>query len=269
MAGNAVTVDPFVMEHQVRPRHCDAQAMVHAARYHDFYEDAFLGWLEHIGTPYSTLRASGVDLVISESRYSYRRPARLDDRLRIAVTGEAVTAFTLTARFEVSRDQDVLATAEITYAAVHGDHRGTLPAILSRRTAPPPAPAAALLDALYEAQADLYTYGNATGVEQLLDPDIVWRVPGNNQIAGTYRGVDEVVAYMRRRRELADAAFLMHRREVLAGPSHFAALTDGTVERAGITHRWSTIGLYRARDDRIIECTLIPLDAAAFDAAWA
>jgi ketosteroid isomerase-like protein len=180
-----------------------------------------------------------------------------------------VTAFTLTARFEVSRDQDVLATAEITYAAVHGDHRGTLPAILSRRTAPPPAPAVALLDALYEAQADLYTYGNATGVEQLLDPDIVWRVPGNNQIAGTYRGVDEVVAYMRRRRELADAAFLMHRREVLAGPSHFAALTDGTVERAGITHRWSTIGLYRARDDRIIECTLIPLDAAAFDAAWA
>jgi YbgC/YbaW family acyl-CoA thioester hydrolase len=267
MAGNAVTVDPFVMEHQVHPRHCDAQAMVHAARYYDFYEDAFLGWLDHIGTPYSTLRASGVDLVISESRYSYRRPARLDDRLRIAVTGEAVTAFTLTARFEVSRDQDVLATAEITYAAVHGDQRGTLPAILSRRSSPL-APATSLLDALHEAQADLYTHGDATGIEQLLDPDIVWRVPGNNQIAGTYRGVDEVVAYMRRRSELADAAFLMHRREVLAGPSHFAALTDGTVERAGITHRFSTIGLYRARDDRIIECTLIPLDAAVFDAAW-
>jgi YbgC/YbaW family acyl-CoA thioester hydrolase len=268
MANKAVTVDAFVMEHQVRPRHCDAQAMVHAARYHDFYEDAFLGWLEHIGAPYSTLRASGVDLVISESRYSYRRPARMDDLLRVVVTGEAVTAFTLTASFEVIRDQDVLATAEITYAAVHGDHRGTLPAILSRRTTTPPATAASLLDALHEAQADLYTDGDATRVEQLLDRDIVWRVPGNNQIAGTYQGVDEVVEYMHRRRELADAAFLMHRREVLVGPSHFAALTDGTVERAGITHRWSTIGLYRARDDRIIECTLIPFDAAAFDAAW-
>ena len=63
-----------------------------------------------------------------------------------------------------------------------------------------PATATLLLDALHQAQADLYNHGDATGVEQLLDPDIVWRVPGNNQIAGTYRGVDEVLAYMRRRR---------------------------------------------------------------------
>jgi YbgC/YbaW family acyl-CoA thioester hydrolase len=268
VVGNAVTVDPFVMEQHVRLHHCDAQAMVHAARYHDFCEDAFFGWLEHIGTPYPTLRAGGVDLVISESRYSYRRPARLDDRLRIAVAGDVVTESTLTVRFEVRRDQEVLATAEITYAAVHGGHRCALPAILQRRGGQRPATAKPLLDALHQAQADLYSHGDATGVERLLDPDIVWRVPGNNQIAGTYRGVDEVLAYMRRRRELASATFRMHRREVLVGPSHFAALTDGTVERDGITHGWSTIGLYRARDGRISECSLLPLDAAAFDAAW-
>jgi ketosteroid isomerase-like protein len=93
-------------------------------------------------------------------------------------------------------------------------------------------------------------------------------VPGHNRIAGTYRGVDEVVAYMRRRRELAKSTFRMDRREVLVGRSHFAALTDGTVERDGLTHSWLTVGLYRARDGRISECTLIPLDAAAFDAAW-
>jgi hypothetical protein len=28
----------------VRPRHCDAQSMVHAARYHEFFEDSFLDW---------------------------------------------------------------------------------------------------------------------------------------------------------------------------------------------------------------------------------
>lgn len=73
---------------------------------------------------------------------------------------------------------------------------------------------------------------------------------------------------MRRRRELANATFRMYRREVLAGPSHIVALTDGTVERHGVSHQWSTIGLYRARNGRIAECTLIPLDPAAFDAAW-
>ena len=263
-----MTVDPFVTELRVRPRHCDAQAMVHAARYHDFCEDAFLGWLEHIGTPYPTLRADGIDLVISESRYAYLQPARLDDHLLVAVTGDAVTESTFTAHFEVRRDRDVVAAADITYVAARSGHRCALPASLQRGAAPGPKTAKPLLDALHQAQAGLYNDGDGTGVEELLDPDVVWRVPGNNQIAGTYRGVDQVLAYMHRRRELAHATFLMRPREVLVGPYHFASLTDGIVERDGITRRWSTIGLYQARDGRISECSLIPLDAAAFDAAW-
>ena len=126
------------MEQQVRPRHCDAQAMVHAARYCEFCEDAFIGWLEYIGTPYPTLRASGVDLVISESRYRYRRPARLDDTLRIVVTGDAATQSSVVARFDLKREQDVLATAEITYIAVKDGHRCALPAPLQRLAAQTP-----------------------------------------------------------------------------------------------------------------------------------
>ena len=263
-----VTLGPFIVDHQVRPRHCDAQAIVHAARYHDFFEDAFLDWLEVNGMPYSTLRASGVDLVISESRSCYRRPARLGDRLRITVTAETVTESSLAARFDVRRHQELVTTAHIIYVAVIDGVRCPLPAPLqrlpaARRSTPEP-----ILDELHEAQARLYADGDASAVERLLDPDVVWRVPGTNRIAGTYRGVDEVIAYMRRRRELAHATFRMHRREVLVGPSHIAALTDGTVERHGTTHSWSTIGLYRTRDGRISECSLIPSDAAAFDAAW-
>jgi acyl-CoA thioesterase FadM len=69
-----VSAAAFVVEQQVRPRHCDAQAVVHAGRYHEFCEDAFVGWLEHVGMSYQALRADGVDLVISESRYSYAGP---------------------------------------------------------------------------------------------------------------------------------------------------------------------------------------------------
>ncbi len=263
-----MATEPFIVSERVRPRHCDAQAMVYAARYHEFCEDAFIGWLEHLDLSYAGLRALGVDLVISESRYSYRRPARLDDKLLIAVTGETAGQSTLTARFAVRRGDDLLATAVISYVAVHDGHRCQLPEAL-RRLIPQAAPEAeALLQALHDAQAALYGSGDTAGVQRLLDPEIVWRVPGHNLIAGTYRGVGEVIAYMLRRRELADATFRMHRREVLVGPTHFAALTDGTVERHGTSHEWSTIGLYRARDGRILECALIPLDAAAFDAAW-
>jgi acyl-CoA thioester hydrolase len=263
-----VAVEPFVMTQQVRPRHCDAQAMVYAGRYHEFCEDAFIGWLEHLEVSYASLRALDVDLVISESRYSYRRPARLDDELLIAVTGEMTTGSTLTAHFAIRRGAELLATAVISYVAMRDGHRGQLPDAL-RSLIPRAAPdAEALLDALHSAQAALYGSGDTAGVERLLDPEIVWRVPGNNLIAGRYQGVEEVIGYMRRRRELANATFRMYRREVLAGPSHFAALTDGTVERHGFSHQWSTVGLYRARNGRIVECTLIPLDPAAFDAAW-
>ena len=126
----------FVVEQQVRPRHCDAQAVVHAGRYHEFCEDAFVGWLEHVGMSYQALRADGVDLVISESRYSYRRPARLDDRLRIAVTGRADSESSLTATFEIGRGEDVLTSAQITYAAVNNGHRCPLPLALQRLPAP-------------------------------------------------------------------------------------------------------------------------------------
>ena len=101
--------------------------MVYAARYHEFCEDAFLDWLEVIGLPYPSLRSSGVDFVITEARYAYRRPARLDDRLRISVAAETVAESSLTAHFEVRRDQHVLVTADVTYVAVLEGHRCALP----------------------------------------------------------------------------------------------------------------------------------------------
>jgi acyl-CoA thioester hydrolase len=148
-----VTGDRFTINRRVRPRHCDAQAMVYAARYHEFCEDAFLDWLEVNGIPYATLRASGVDLVIAESRYSFRRSAELDDRLHISISGETVAESTLAARFEVRRDEDLLATADVTYVAIHDGRRCALPGPL-RRLAPQRSSAGVrILEELHEAQA--------------------------------------------------------------------------------------------------------------------
>jgi YbgC/YbaW family acyl-CoA thioester hydrolase len=122
-----MTGDRFTINRQVRPRHCDAQGMVYVARYHGFCEDAFLDWLEVNGTPYAALRASGVDLVIAESCYAFRRPAQLDDRLHISISGETAAESTLVATFEVRRDEDLLATAEVSYVAVHNGRRCPLP----------------------------------------------------------------------------------------------------------------------------------------------
>jgi ketosteroid isomerase-like protein len=126
-----------------------------------------------------------------------------------------------------------------------------------------------LLDRLHNAQNEFYAGGSGTALEQLLAPNITWTVPGDNRIAGTYQGLDDVFGYFRRRRDLADHTFQMKRRDVLVGDGdRVVALTDGLAKIGGVDHRWSTVGLYDVADGKIAACWLLPLDQRAFDAIW-
>jgi hypothetical protein len=125
------------------------------------------------------------------------------------------------------------------------------------------------IERLHAAQEGLYGGGDEDAVRRLLDLGIVWHVPGTSPIAGRHEGIEDVIAYMRRRRDIAGGTFRMHRRELLVGEGdHFAALTDGTATIRGRERRWSTIGLYRLAGERLAECRLIPFDLAEFDEIW-
>ena len=126
-----------------------------------------------------------------------------------------------------------------------------------------------ILARLHQAQGAFYAGGPPEPLHDVLTDDILWVVPGRNAIAGEYRGLDAVIDYFTRRRALADRSFRMYPGDLLVGDGdHVAALTDGTATIDGVEHRWSTVGLYRLRDDRVAACWLLPLDAAAFDAIW-
>jgi ketosteroid isomerase-like protein len=126
-----------------------------------------------------------------------------------------------------------------------------------------------LLEELHDAQTEFHAGGKGEELRTLLAADIVWRVPGENAIAGTYRGIDEVMEYFSRRRALAAGTFRMTRRDVLTGDGDvIAALTDGIVWIADEERRWSTVGLYRFHNRKLAECRLLPLDAEAFDRIW-
>ena len=129
--------------------------------------------------------------------------------------------------------------------------------------------AARFIEALHRAQEGLYAGGSVEPVRALLCGDVVWHVPGRTAIAGDHDGIDAVIAYMLRRRDVTDRTFRMHRRELLVGEGeHFAALTDGSAVIAGRRREWSTIGLYRLRGARLAECWLVPFDQAEFDSIW-
>jgi hypothetical protein len=126
-----------------------------------------------------------------------------------------------------------------------------------------------LLVRLLGAQQRFHAGGPADELRQLLAADVRWTVPGQNAIAGRYAGVDEVLQYFERRRDLASQTFRMHVREILTGEgNHIAALTDGTALIRGHPEQWSTIGLYEFRRVRLQACWLLPLDVEQFDRIW-
>lgn len=127
-----------------------------------------------------------------------------------------------------------------------------------------------ILDQLHAAQNAMYAGGEIEPVRALLTRDIEWHVPGDNAIAGAYRGIDEVLDYFRRRRALAANTLRLRPGELLVGDrEHLAVLTDGTAILDGMEYRWSTVGLYRVRNRQISRCWLLPMDPGAFDRAWA
>jgi ketosteroid isomerase-like protein len=129
--------------------------------------------------------------------------------------------------------------------------------------------AESLLEQLHAAQNAMYSGGEVDSMRALLTTDVEWRVPGRNAIAGTYRGIDEVLGYFERRRALATHTLRLHAGEILVGDGEYiAALTEGSAVIAGEERRWATVGLYRVSGRQIAACWLLPLDAEAFDRAW-
>lgn len=103
----------------------------------------------------------------------------------------------------------------------------------------------------------------------ILDEDVVWHVPGRSAISGVYRGRDEVMEYVRRRRTLADDSFEITVHDVLANDEHGIVIASGRATRRGRVVEWRAHGLYRFKNGKIAECWVLPEDQLLFDDIWA
>lgn len=121
-----------------------------------------------------------------------------------------------------------------------------------------------LLREEYRARADR----DDRSLADVFADDIVWHVPGKNAIAGEYRGRDQVMEYVRRRRALVDDTFDVTVEDVLANDEHGFVIASGSALRDGKRLEWRAHGLYRFEHGRIVECWVLPEDQHAFDAIW-
>ncbi|MFM9915452.1 MAG: tol-pal system-associated acyl-CoA thioesterase [Rhizobacter sp.] len=97
----------------------DAGGVVFYANYLKFFERARTEWLRALGHGQERMRVDGGAMfVVSDTSMRYRRPARLDDQLRITVRLAQVTRTSITLDQQAWRGDELLTEGRIRIACV-------------------------------------------------------------------------------------------------------------------------------------------------------
>lgn len=112
----------------VVPRYAeiDQQGVVFNGHYLTWFDEAFAGYLDHVGVPYPDLIASGHDVQLVHTEIDYGFPVRWRDSVRVAVRCERVGSTSFTLAFDVVRrdgdaDEHIAVRGRTVYVVVSTD----------------------------------------------------------------------------------------------------------------------------------------------------
>lgn len=116
---------------------------------------------------------------------------------------------------------------------------------------------------------DRFIAGDPEGLLELFAPHAVWHVPGGNAMAGDYVGLEEILAFLRRTREVTDGTYQVELLWVVADDEHVVPLYRARGRRGERTLDIEQALFIRVEDGLWVDVRAQPLDQAAFDAFWA
>lgn len=100
----------------------DAGGVVYHANYLKFMERARTEWLRHLNYDLAVLAERDKLLfVVAGARIEYKKPARLNDELKVSAQPIRLGRASLDVLQQVSRDDDLLSSATITLVTVRAD----------------------------------------------------------------------------------------------------------------------------------------------------
>jgi ketosteroid isomerase-like protein len=115
---------------------------------------------------------------------------------------------------------------------------------------------------------EAFATGDMATLNELFADDIVWHAPGRNELAGTYRGKDEVFANLQKNMELTGGTFKLDIHAILADDEHAVTLLRASGEREGKALNDNTVQVFHIKDGKVTESWLHPSDAYASDEFW-
>jgi uncharacterized protein len=98
-----------------------------------------------------------------------------------------------------------------------------------------------------------FSSGDFKALDDLFDENVVWHVTGRSQLAGEYRGRNDVYGFFGRIMEITGGSFGVELHAVLADDEHGVALVTVTGSREGRSVTTQDAHVFHLRDGRVTE----------------
>jgi ketosteroid isomerase-like protein len=115
---------------------------------------------------------------------------------------------------------------------------------------------------------DAFGKGDMDTLRELFADDVVWHFPGKSQLAGDYRGKEEVLGFLGKSFELSGGTLRLEIHDVLANDEHGTVLTHVTGQREGKSLDDNSVQVFHIRDGKVTESWIHPGDLYAGDDFW-
>lgn len=113
-----------------------------------------------------------------------------------------------------------------------------------------------------------FNSNDLAAVASLVDPDVVYTIPGRSRIAGETTGISAHLAALQRARELSEGTLKLEPRAVAADGDYLVVWGRITAQRGERALDCEHCVMYRFRFGKIVEGRTVPTDLYAFDAFW-
>ena len=123
-------------------------------------------------------------------------------------------------------------------------------------------------EALVRRGYEAFATGDMATLNELFADDIVWHVPGRSQLAGDFRGKEEVFGNFQKVAELTGGTFKLDIHAILADDEHAVVLTRAMGEREGKTLDDRSVHVLHLSDGKVTEFWGYSGDQYAVDEFW-
>ena len=124
-------------------------------------------------------------------------------------------------------------------------------------------------EALVRRIFDAFAQKRGFALRDAFADDATWTVPGSGSMAGTFRGREEIFAFLGRLPKETDGTYSSALIDVLASDDRAAAVYRASGKRNGRRLELEQVLLFRIEDGLVREVLALPSDPTAFEAFWA